>query len=279
MTVKYEVGQVISVDYKNKTTTVQLCTDADKYIVAKGVRHFKAISDVGSIGYFVELNKETDGDDNNWYIISQAKDLRDLVEHDTPYVCRLHDAKERHKNTEIKTISIVFGKESGIDTFYRGRNAHKNGYAKEIRKLDNHNKNGYGLIGDFISLTNSKPTELKENSLYLDCSRGETWKDDTFHLFTVKDGKVVLIDKAHSIRDLWETMEDFLTERDGVSLYQLFERVTSLTNDKTILNEFADFLKEYTTAYNRINGIEDFIEYKMVCEIHHKPIEEMEQIL
>lgn len=271
--VKYQCGQVIDIDFENNKTYVQLIENSNQYIVAIGVHHHKAISNVGIVGYFVELNKFG----NDWYIVSQSKDLEDIAEHNK-IAHRFNEAKKR-KDAIIEAkngIEICFGKESGIDTFSRSKKRWKNGYAKHIKNINSHQKNGYGLIGDFISLTESKKTRLYENELYLDCTRSETnYKDDIYHLFTIKDSKVCLLAKGNSIKEIWNDIESFISQKEKTSLHTLFSCVTDFTQDKSVLKEFAQYLKEYCDGYSSVTSVDDFIEKQMMREIHHPPIEEM----
>ena len=274
--VLYQCGQVISIDYDKKETIVQLIEHPNEYIVAIGVQHHNAISDVGSIGYFVELNKFG----NDWYIVSQSKDLEDIAE-SNKVAHRFTEAKKRREALiqAKQGIEIVFGKESGIDTFSRSKKRWKNGYAKHIKNIDSHQKNGYGLIGDFISLTESKKTRLYEDELYIDCTRSETdYTEDIYHLFTIRDGKVCLLAKANRIKDIWDDIESFISKKEKTSLHTLFSVITDITQDRDVLREFAQYLQEYTERYSSIRNEDDFIERQMIREIHHLPIEEMTDV-
>lgn len=269
----YFIGQVIETDIDTQTTKVQSIFDANEYALAKGINNAQNYlnSQVGSIGYFVELNKRSTGE---WIIISQAKDLCDL-ENSSATTHRLWEAEKRHKQPK-KTIEIIFGKESGIKTFHRKKGTHKKGYARHITDCDNSCKNGNGLKGEFISLTMSTTTVLAENELYMDCTRGETWKDDTIHLFTVKNGKVELISKGNSIRSVWDDINSFLSKNQGVTNLQLWSAVKELTEDKNKLQEFAMFLNEYCRRYNNCNSVEDFEKLQMIREIN--PIQPTKEV-
>lgn len=262
---RYFIGQVIENDAETQTTKVQSIFNEDEYALATDIKNAQNYlkSHIGSIGYFVELNKNND---DKWVIVSQAKDLCDLGNSSATHH-RLLEAQKRHQQPK-KTIEIVFGKESGIETFHRKKGMHKQGYARHIVDCDNSCKNGNGLKGDFISLTMSTTTVLEENELYLDCSRGETWKDDTIHLFTVKDGKVVLIKRENSIRKVWNEINAFLKEKQGVTNLQLWSAVKKLTEDKNKLQEFAIFLNEYCRSYNNCDSVEDFEELQLIREIN-----------
>lgn len=262
---KYFIGQVIETNADEQTTKVQSIFNENEYAIAIGINNAQNYlnSQIGSIGYFVELNRNKDG---KWIIISQAKDLCDL-ENSNATTHRLLEAKKRHE-TDNKTIEIIFGKESGIDTFHRRKGTHKQGYARHITDCDNNCKNGNGLKGEFISLTMSRPTILEENELYLDCTRGETWKDDTIHLFTVKNGKVELIAQGDSIRKVWDDINAFLKQKQGVTNLQLWSEVKKLTEDKNKLQEFAMFLNEYCRSYNNCNSVEDFEKLQLIREIN-----------
>ncbi len=261
---KYFIGQVIDTDAETQITKVQSIFNEDEYALAVDINNAQNYlkSHIGSIGYFVELNKNNDG---KWVIISQSKDLCDL-ENSNATTHRLLEAKKRHKSNN-KKISIVFGKESGIDTFHRKKGTHKKGYAKHITDCDSSQKNGYGLKGDFISLTMSKETILEENELYIDCTRGETYKDDIFHLFTVKNDTVVLISTANRIKDLWDDIESFLKQKQGVTNLTLWSAISQLTTDKNKLQEFAMFLNEYCRSYNNCNSVEDFEKLQLIREM------------
>ena len=274
--VKYQCGQVIDVDFKNNKTYVQLIENSNQYIVAIGVHHHKAISDVGIVGYFVELNKFG----NDWYIVSQAKDLEDIAEHNK-IAHRFNEAKKR-KDAIIKAkngIEICFGKESGIPSFSRSKKRWKNGWAKHIKNINSHKKNGNGLIGEWITLTESKKTRLYEDELYIDCTRSFTnWKEDIYHLFTIRDGKVCLLTKGHSIKEIWNDIEQFISKKEKTSLHTLFSCVTDFTEDREVLREFAQYLREYCDGYSSVTSVDDFIQKQMMREIHHPPIEEMTDV-
>lgn len=261
---KYFIGQVIETDAEQQKTKVQSIFNPQEYAIAVDINNPQNYlkSHIGSIGYFVELNRREDGE---WVIISQAKDLCDL-DNSSATTHRLLEAQKRHKQPK-KTIEIIFGKESGIETFHRKKGTHKKGYARHITDYDNSYKNGNGLKGEFISLTMSKPTTLEENELYIDCTRGETWQDDTIHLFTIQDGKVKLINKGNSIRSVWDDISDFLKKKQGVTNLQLWSAVKELTEDKNKLQEFAIFLNEYCRSYNNCNSVEDFEKLQMIREI------------
>lgn len=260
---KYFIGQVIETDVDNQKTKVQSIFDENEYAIAVAINNAQNYlnSQIGSIGYFVELNKNND---NKWVIVSQAKDLCDLG-NSSATTHRLLEAQKRHQQPK-KTIEIVFGKESGIETFHRRKGTHKKGYARHITDYDNSQKNGNGLKGEFISLTMSTKTVLVEGELYLDCSRGESWKDDTIHLFTIQDGKVHLIKTETSIRKVWDDIESFLKQKQGVTNLNLWSAVKELTEDKKKLQEFAVFLNEYCRSYNNCNSVENFEELQLIRE-------------
>lgn len=95
-------------------------------------------------------------------------------------------------------------------------------YAKEIKDLNpSQGKNGFGIIGDFLS--KKEDVELEEGHLYLCVSRGG--EKEITHLFTIKDGKPSLIKKSEAqkgaIRTLWDAMESFLDQRPTKSPQQL----------------------------------------------------------
>jgi len=278
----YECGQVIDYDFETGETIVQLIYKPNQYIRAKGIRN--AINDLrykskfGSKGYFVCLNHYEDG----WYIIAQSETLKwfDSV-NDNYYAHRYNERKtlQDAQNNESKSISIVFGKESGIDTFNRSKNSHKNGYAREVKRIDSNKKNGYGIKGDFISLTMSKPTTLYENRLYLDCSRGKTYKEDVIHLFDIKDSKVHLIAKGNRISDIWDDMEKWFSNQAEISMLTLFDIITKHTKDKEKLLQFADFLYEYCNRNSYyFSDVDQWLEHQMVSEIIHQPLTEMEDV-
>lgn len=262
---KYFIGQVIENDIDNQKTKVQSIFNENEYAIAVGVNNAQNYLNrqIGSVGYFVELNRNKDG---KWVIISQAKDLCDL-ENSSATTHRLLEAENRYRQPK-KTIEIVFGKESGIETFHRRKGTHKKGYARHITNYDNNQKNGNGLKGEFISLTMSTKTVLVEGELYLDCSRGETWKDDTIHLFTVQDGKVHLIKTEPSIRKLWDDIELFLKNKQGITMLNIWSAVKKVTEDRAKLQEFAVFLNEYCRMYNNCNSVEDFEELQLIREIN-----------
>lgn len=113
-------------------------------------------------------------------------------------------------------------------------------YAKEIKDLDpNKGKNGYGIIGDFLS--KKEDVELEENHLYLSVSRGGD--SDITHLFTIKKNKPVLLKTSKAqrgaIRTLWDEMESFLDERPKKSPQQLLNLLLKEEQDRKTLNELA----------------------------------------
>ena len=274
----HEIAQVIGVDTDTEETICQLIWKPNQYIRAKGVRN--AINDLhfqdkyGSKGYFVYLYYNED--EKAWFITEQVKHLKHYSKNE--YVTRLRERKALKQSLDqTKSIDIVFGKESGIETFHRRKGTHKKGYARKITKINPNQKNGYGVKGDFISLTMSKPTTLYENTLYLDCSRGETWKEDVIHLFDIRDGKVHLIAKGNSIAEVWDSMEKWF-EKD-IPLSAIWDIVKVKTDfNKKKIREFAKFLLDYCDNSYWYDTVEEWEEYKMVEEIIHPPIEEMEDV-
>lgn len=113
-------------------------------------------------------------------------------------------------------------------------------YAKEIKDLNpSQGKNGYGIIGDFLS--KKEDVELEEGHLYLSVSRGSD-KEIT-HLFTIKEDKPVLIKQSEAqkgaIRTLWNSMESFLDERPKKSPQQLLNFLLEQESDRKTLKELA----------------------------------------
>ena len=94
-------------------------------------------------------------------------------------------------------------------------------YAREVVDLNSLQKNGNGIIGDF--LPRKGECELKENHLYLAVSRGGD-KEIT-HLFTITNNKPSFIKESKAqkgaIKSLWKAMEDFLAQRPQKSPQQL----------------------------------------------------------
>lgn len=119
-------------------------------------------------------------------------------------------------------------------------------YAKEIRDLDpNKGKNGYGIIGDFLS--KKEDVELEEKHLYLAVSRGGDI--DITHLFTIKDGKPLLIKESKAqkgaIRTLWSEMEEFIANRPKKSVQQLKNLVLAEETNKEVIHQLAVELLQY----------------------------------
>ena len=118
-------------------------------------------------------------------------------------------------------------------------------YAKEINDLNpNKGKNGYGIIGDFLS--KKEDVELEENHLYLAVSRGG--EADVTHLFTIKDGKPSLIKESKAqrgaIRTLWGAMEDFIAQRPKKSPQQLLNMLLDAEENRATLREVAMLIME-----------------------------------
>lgn len=119
-------------------------------------------------------------------------------------------------------------------------------YAKEIKDLDpTKGKNGYGIIGDFLSKEES--IELEEGHLYLTVSRGG--ESDVTHLFTIKDGKPSLIKESKAqrgaIRTLWNEMEEFIANRPKKSVQQLKNLVLAEETNKEVIHQLAIELLQY----------------------------------
>lgn len=123
---------------------------------------------------------------------------------------------------------------------FDGYNFGGRSYAKEIIDLDpNKGKNGYGIIGDFIS--KKEDVELEENHLYLVVSRGGD--TDITHLFTIKDDKPSLIKESKAqrgaIRTLWGAMEEFIAQRPKKSPQQLLNSLLEQEQNREVLREVA----------------------------------------
>ena len=275
---KSRIAQVIAIDTDTEETICQLINDSNAYIRAKGIRN--AINDLrfkdkyGAKGYFVYLYYNED--DKAWYITEQVQHLKHNYRNE--FITRKHEREALKQSfDQTNSINIVFGKESGIETFNRSKGMHKNGYAKRIDSINPNQKNGYGLKGDFISLTMSKPTELFENVLYLDCSRGKTYEEDIYHLFTVKDGKVHLIATNNSIKSLWDDIEQWFKKDIPLStLWDIVRKETKGNKDK--IRAFAEFLYDFCNNSYWYDTVEEWEEYKMVEEIIHPPLEEMNDV-
>ena len=203
---KYWIAKVVDVDKENEIT---YCEDiyTGEIIACKGVRHHVAERmgcNTGDIGYYVTINHYEDG----YFIIEQVhKDnLREMSRNAYKHIYQ--KTKKAWKDTN-GVIEICFGKESGISTFNR-QNKGKKGWCKRITGLDSEMKNGYGIKGDWVSLTKTTKTEIVQNQLYIDCSPSENGCN--YHLFTVKDGEIILLAETDVqqgwANELWKDIEE-----------------------------------------------------------------------
>ena len=153
-------------------------------------------------------------------------------------------------------VIINFKKECNIPTFSR----HRKGWAKKITGLNKEHPNGYSLEGEFVRLGNFD-TNLTDG-IYLDCSKkpnddGEVEK--TYHLFTVEDGKITLLQTEEDCRGwavkFWDNIEKYLN-KDGLTAEYLVNLLKERTTDKELLQEVASLLQEsqkedlYPNYYN-----------------------------
>ena len=151
---------------------------------------------------------------------------------------------------------VNFVKDKPIETFSRATRG-KKGWAKEVIDLNNSQKNGYGVIGDWIELGDCE-TELKEGHLYLDCS--SVWNEDEnqnifkYHLFTVENDtvKVIKVSKAQRgwAKTLWNDMATFLANREVKSLQQLLNIVLEQETNKEQLMRFGHYLSNWVITGN-----------------------------
>lgn len=153
-------------------------------------------------------------------------------------------------------VLINFKQQCGIPTFSRARK----GWAKKISGLNKEHPNGYSLEGEFVSLGNFN-TNLTDG-IYIDCSKkanedGEVEK--TYHLFTVSDGNIELIQTESDCKGwavkFWDNIDDYLN-KDGLTAQALINMLKERTTDKELLKEVAQTLLEkeqekcYTDYYN-----------------------------
>ena len=128
---------------------------------------------------------------------------------------------------------------------FEGFNYGNRSYIRLIEDLDSQNKNGYGLIGSFME---KGEDEYEEGKLYLSCSRGG--EKDIYHLFTIENDKPKLLKissaQKGAVRYLWDTMEEFLSQRPVKSPQQLLNVVLEVEQNREALKDFALFLLEYT---------------------------------
>ena len=141
-------------------------------------------------------------------------------------------------------VLINFKKDCGIPTFSRARK----GWAKKISGLNKEHPNGYSLEGEFVTLGNFD-TNLTDG-IYLDCSKkanddGEVEK--TYHLFTVTDGKIQLLQTESDCKGwavkFWDNIEAYLNQ-DGLTAQALINMLKERTTDKELLKEVAQTLLE-----------------------------------
>lgn len=152
------------------------------------------------------------------------------------------DKMKYNKKEESLSINLL-EEELPFDGYFIGS---RNYY----RRIDDINprqgKNGYGLIGTF---EDKKDGMLFDDVLYLACCR-EKDKKDTYFLFTIKKGKPFLIEQSKAqkgaIRNMWDTIEEFLSKRPKASLQQLFNAVIELETDLRTLEEFSIALHSYS---------------------------------
>ena len=122
----------------------------------------------------------------------------------------------------VKKMKINFSKDKlPFENFdFGGRS-----YCRVINDIKPNQKNGYGLIGDFVPKKES--TNLEDGKLYLSVSRGSD--KEVTHLFTIKNDKPSLIatstKQKGAIKDLWDDIEQFIANRPKKSVKQLIDMV------------------------------------------------------
>ncbi|MEE1227169.1 MAG: hypothetical protein UHM08_08730 [Bacteroidales bacterium] len=130
---------------------------------------------------------------------------------------------------------------------FEGFNYGNRSYIRCIKDLDSQNKNGYGLLGTFME---KGEDEYNEGELYLSCSRGG--EKDIYHLFTVENDEFKLLKTSSAqkgaVRTLWDTMEDFLSQRPVKSPQQLLNIVLEEEQNRDALKEFSMYLMKYATG-------------------------------
>lgn len=86
-----------------------------------------------------------------------------------------------------------------------GFDRYNGGWVKTITALDKDYQNGYSLQGDFVANKRVKNVDLKENTLYLDCSIGGSRKNQekNYHLFKFEDGEINIIQTIEDGQQDW----------------------------------------------------------------------------
>lgn len=131
-----------------------------------------------------------------------------------------------------------------------GFDRYNGGWVKTITALDKDYQNGYSLQGDFVANKRVKNVDLKENTLYLDCSIGGSRKnpEKNYHLFKFEDGEIEIIQTIEDGQQdwallLWDNVEKEL----GLQKTQpemVMEEIRKLNPEEFL--ELMDTLKDYS---------------------------------
>ena len=133
-------------------------------------------------------------------------------------------------------------------------------YCRMIDDIKPNQKNGYGLIGDFVP--KKEQINLEDGKLYLSVSRGG--EKEVTHLFTIQDNEPVLIATSNkqkgAIKELWDEIEQFIQNRPQKSAKQLIDMVLAEVNlsNNDMLYEIAQGIvnqaKDRDDIHNKISN-------------------------
>lgn len=117
----------------------------------------------------------------------------------------------------------------------------KRGYIRRIDDINPKQKNGYGLIGEFMP---RDECEYEENKLYLSCSRGKD--KEVYHLFTIQKDAPKLLKTSTAqkgaVRILWDDIASFIENQPKKSANVLADKILSETKDFDTLYKVAQII-------------------------------------
>ena len=135
------------------------------------------------------------------------------------------------------------------DNQIRRNSSKPKGWAKSIETLNARQKNGYGLIGDWVN----KNTQLHEGQVYLDASPISSESNKIrYSVFTIKNQKLNIIAQTEKqqgwAKEIWDDVEFALAENGLNPAY-----IYSILKDNGIGDEdIISFCKAFNEDANKV---------------------------